>query len=111
MEMNEFEEVTLATIGHGMAPKLFQRELRQVLRNIADTHTPAEEVRKIQIEISILPGQSRKVCAVRVKCKSILAGAEPIGGELFVQDDESGPVGLIQDPRQDELPLKEARAN
>lgn len=75
---NDYREVSLQNIGNGVALELFERELKNVLKNIADINTDAKATRKITLEVSITPNETGEVGACSVKCTSKLAGLSPV---------------------------------
>jgi hypothetical protein len=83
MGSEEYGQVSLETIGHGVAAELFDRELVEVLKNIADPNTDPTSPRKIILTVTIAPNDMREEAAVQVKCVSRVAGVRPHGSTVF----------------------------
>ncbi len=65
--------VTLSKLKNGLAEKLFQHALQQVMSNIADGNTDAEARRTITIQIDFKPYEDRREVKVLIGVKSKLA--------------------------------------
>lgn len=102
--MAKHQMITLNNVARGMAGELFQRELKNVMKNIADTRTEATAPRKIIIEFEIRPDNQRHSNAIDVTAKSKLAAFAGVQGIMFTSLDNSGePVATVTDPTQLEL--------
>lgn len=98
------KEVDLTLWDSGVAVDLFNEELRKVLANIADNNVKAEAVRKIKIEFSLKPDNSRRLAAVSVTATSTLAPVQAHKGIVFFDSGKDGKIGVYQDdPAQLEL--------
>lgn len=83
----EFEKLNLKNLCNGAAAELFDRELDQVLVNIADPNAKAKVARTITLTVTVLPTEDRSRGVVGVKCTSKLAPADVLEGSVdFVQD-------------------------
>jgi hypothetical protein len=101
--MSQFKKVSLSTIGMGAAVELFDKELATVLSDIADINTPAKEMRKIVLEVSILPTENRDMGVIELKCRSKVAGTKPFGTSMFFAREGGKLVAYSNDPKQEEL--------
>lgn len=101
--MAELTAVTLDNIGGGVAPELFQNELKRVLGNIADPNTSTKEARKITLEFTFQPNESRATSIIQVKCASKLAGAEPHSVAIHIVKQNGRLMAFGHDPRQLDL--------
>lgn len=106
--MGELKQVTIETIGGGVIPELFERELEAVLENIDDPNTDPKQARKITIEITFSPHESREMTAVTVKCNSKTAGVKPHSTVLHLVRQNKRMIALAKDPRQQEMFEKSA---
>jgi len=73
----EYEPVSLDRLNGGQVVALFERELSDVLKNIADENTPAKAKRSISISIIIHPEEDRESAVIEVSAKSGLAPVKP----------------------------------
>ena len=80
----------------------FQFELEKVIENIADPNTDAKKARKITINITLKPNESRNVIAVDFQTKSTLAPANKVETSLFIDKDREG--NLVVSELYNELP-------
>lgn len=103
-------DLNIGNICEGAIPELFDRETRNVLDNIADVSTDAEQVRKLTIELHFKPAPDRKSAVVVAKVHTKLAGVEPTAGSIFFQKRGGKLLAYAEDPRQDRLFAKEAVA-
>lgn len=77
-------KVTLESICGGGLPELFQRELSDVMANIADVNTDAEKPRRITITLDIQPGPDRANCAIKLGINSKVMPVMKIAGSLYI---------------------------
>lgn len=96
-------KVSLNTIGGGVIPEMFARELQKVLDNISDTKTKATAVRKIKLEIKIKPSEGRDMSETEVSCSASLAPVRPTKTFIYHQASDEGIVAETTDPRQQQL--------
>lgn len=102
--MAKHQLITLNNVARGMAGELFARELKNVIKNIADTRTEAVAVRKIILEFTFIPDNNRHANAIAVTAKSKLAAFAGVTGLMFTSLDNSGePLATVTDPKQLEL--------
>jgi hypothetical protein len=100
-------ELNIGNICNGAVPQLFDREVREVLENIADVNTPADSKRKITLEFTFAPTPDRKSAVVSVSCKSKTSGAEDQAGTIFFRKKLGKIEAFAEDPRQDALFARE----
>jgi methyl coenzyme M reductase subunit C-like uncharacterized protein (methanogenesis marker protein 7) len=101
--LTELTHVTIETIGGGVIPELFDREIAAILENIADPNTTTKKAREIDIKIKITPQEGREVAFVEVSCNSKLAGVDPKGSAIYIARQQGALVALVKDPRQETL--------
>jgi hypothetical protein len=113
MLSEEFKAISLDGIGKfGAAVKeLFQGELEKVLMNIMDVNTKAEKPRKITVEISILPDETREKGKVGIEVKSKLIAPKPFSTSIHMgmMGNEFGAVE--EQTGEQPLPFNQQRAN
>ena len=80
----EYKEINLENLANGAAEELFQRELKEVVKNITDPNTDPKEVRKIVLTIAIQPDEKREMAAMNIKCSAKLAGIKPAGTIMYI---------------------------
>lgn len=97
------EPLTLVTICGGAAFEVFQRELQEVLDNIADVNTEATKTRKVSLVFEIKPSKTRRTGDVTFTCNSKLAAVEPVQSTIFIGTDAGKTVAFTEDVRQEQL--------
>lgn len=99
------EEINIGNICNSSVPDVFMRALKDVLKNIADPNTPAEQKRKLTLEFTFTPHASREIGEVAFKTKTTLASVEAKKGAFFMgRKMANGDVrGYAHDPKQEEL--------
>lgn len=91
---------TLETLGDGAIPELFEVAWKQVLENVVDPNTEPTKVRKVLIEVSVKPAESRDRMKTTVQVKARLADVKPVPGELHVGRADGQLVAIQFDPNQ-----------
>ncbi|MEM5785832.1 MAG: hypothetical protein AAGU11_00860, partial [Syntrophobacteraceae bacterium] len=86
--------------GRDAALELFEMELHKVLENIMDPNTDVKTVRKVNLEVSLTPDESREYSKVKVKCKSSLAPTNTFETLFYIGKKNGEPVATEYDPRQ-----------
>lgn len=82
-----FEAMGLSNLASGAADEIFQRELAQVLQNVADPNAKAKTKRRITLTVTIVPTEDRARGTVEVRCESKLAPAATLETSVdFVQE-------------------------
>ena len=77
-------EISLTTICQGAVPEVFEREFRELLRNISDPNTVAEKVRTITIKFCVKPTEDRSQAAIDFTCKASLQPVKVVKGQFFL---------------------------
>lgn len=101
--MEALREVTLETVGGGAALELFERELRDVLKNIQDPNTDAEATRSIALTVSFSPHEDRESAGIAVAAKTKLAPARPHVSHVYIGQKDGRLLAVEHDPRQSDL--------
>lgn len=109
--MEEATELNIGNICGGAVPEVFDREVREILENIADLNTKPEAKRQITLTFDFAPGPDRKSAIVSFTCKSKQVGVQPKAGTIFFSKRLGQIHAYTEDPRQDRLFAKEPPAS
>lgn len=102
--MLKARKVDLTTICGGAIPELFDREMEDVMKNIADPNTDNKKPRTVTITISIFPQQDRQSCQLECGVTSKTIPTMKASGSLFIAKNEKGTLtGYTTDIRQEDL--------
>jgi hypothetical protein len=93
-------QVTLATIAKGAAEQLFEKAQREVLDNIRDANTDAEQKRTITLTIEYHPDERREGADVIVKIASKLASIIPSSTRIYIGGRPRERYAVEHDPKQ-----------
>jgi len=105
--VKKLSKISLGSIGNGIAGELFDREMKAILENIRDVTTPWKKARRLTIEFTIYPQESRESAEVEIECKKKIPTVEPRLSTLFIDEDDDGEfIAVQEDPRQPMLDLK-----
>lgn len=98
------ETMNIGNICRESVPEVFARALQEVFNNIDDINTDPEQSRKLTLEFTFQPSQTREVGEIHFKCSTKLAGVKTVAGNFFLGKSAKGAVrGYARDPKQDEL--------
>ena len=75
---------SIEKLAGGAINEAFDRELAKCLRNIIDPNTSAKAERKITIEISLKPDETREIASTNISVKCKLASAKAVPTTLFI---------------------------
>jgi len=81
---DDYQSITLANLGGGIASEAFEHALESILTNIQDPNTKAAAKRSIEIKIDILPSEDRKSVTYMVSSKTKLAAKNPAMGLAYI---------------------------
>ncbi len=109
--MPEPIDLNIGNICEGAVPELFDREIREVLENIADVSTDPEAKRSIILQFDFKPAPDRRSAVVAVVCKSKQASVEVKAGTIFFAKRSGKLQAFAEDPRQDFLFNREPPAS
>lgn len=76
--------LSLSTLLNGELEDLFQEELKKCLHDMADLNKPARKARKISVEISLMPSDSRAEFSIVANAKASLPTREAVSGTAFL---------------------------
>lgn len=98
-------ELNLATICKGGIPEVFKRKLAEVIHNIRDVNTSAEQKRTVTIEITFEPFKDRSGWLDSFTLKSKLAELDCTAaqGSAFIAAQDGELKAFAHDPRQTKL--------
>lgn len=99
----ELDSLTLETICGGAAAELFEQEQEKVLDNILDPNTDEKAARKIVLEITYRPGETRTSVATAIEVKSKLGPFKGAGGAAFLARQGGRVVAVTHNPNQLQL--------
>jgi hypothetical protein len=103
--------LNIGNVCGGAVDEVFQREMTEVLKNIADPNTPAESKRKIVLEFTITPGHTREVAEIEFRCASKIVPATSAKGSIFLAKRHGSVQAFTRDPRQETLFKQEPAAS
>jgi len=101
MEYNE--TLSLENICGGAAGERFEREVVELLKNICDPNTPADQKRSITLEFQFEPFEDRSGAKVTLHCRGKLAAIEAVPGTVFFAKSGNVVKAYAHDPRQENL--------
>jgi len=96
----EHEAITITTICNGGVPEVFERELREVLANIADPNTEASKSRGLTLRFVFKPLDDRSGAVVSFACKSILQPVKVATSPVFLSRHSGELKAYSLDTRQ-----------
>ena len=96
-------KVTLETICGGGLPELFQRELNDVMANIADVNTDPKKPRRITITVEVHPGPDRTNCNLELGITSKTVPVVKVMGSLYISKKGEKFEGYSSDIRQQDI--------
>jgi hypothetical protein len=102
--------MNIGSLCGGSIPEVFDKTLNQVLKNITDINTPAEQKRQITITITFKPAENRELGEVSFKCEAKLASVKPAKGNFFLSRRGTEVRGYCRDPKQETLFREETPA-
>jgi len=107
MQINE-KQMSLENIAEGAIVERFNLALGEILSNIQDPNTEAEEVRSISISVKIKPDERRQVAFVGVEVVPKPAKYKPIITKAVFETDLHGDhvANELQVPQQMIIPFK-----
>lgn len=105
--MNDEQPLSLANLGGGGAVERFEDELQAVLENILDRNTKATAKRKIVMEVTFCPDESRSVIHHEVKIISKPAPMTSTVGLLYLARRGGKPVAVVHDQEQLQMDFDE----
>ncbi|MCE7699820.1 MAG: hypothetical protein K8E24_013725 [Methanobacterium paludis] len=82
--------INLQELAGGAVAERFERELQQVLNNIADPNTDAKKKRKLQVVLTLAPNEDRTLASISILAKKTLVPAKEIETQLVIGQDGRG---------------------
>lgn len=92
--------VNIEDLNNGAANEQFGREWRKLIGNVGDPTTESNKVRKITIEISILPTTDRSSAKVLIATKSNLAPVKSDENMVMFELTNEGIVAMTREPEK-----------
>jgi hypothetical protein len=96
----EPESISLQSICGGGVPEVFERELKDVLANIADPNTAAERPRTITMKFTFKPLEDRSGAQVDFTCRASLQPVKMVKSQLFLSRHTGQLKAYSADQRQ-----------
>lgn len=94
-------EISLATLGGGVAAEKFEEEMTKVIENVLDPNTDAKAKREIVIRVTIKPSADRKNGSIAISAQAKLAPATCYEVRGYFGKDKAGRVHAFEeDPKQ-----------
>lgn len=91
-------------LGDGALPDLFDNSLKKIMANINDPSTKATATRKISLEVSIVPDESRSMASITVSASTTLAHVKPVSTAALLEQQDGKLVATINSVEEEELP-------
>lgn len=82
--MNQHEEASIINIDEGSALTKFDLELKKAIANCQDPNTDAKVVRKITLELKLIPDNERRKLSASFVVKSTLAPDSARSDQILV---------------------------
>lgn len=101
--MDYNETLSITNICGGAVPEHFEREIIELLKNVMDPNTDAEQKRTITLQFEFTPFADRSGALVELITKGKLAPAEPVPGSVFFAKQGALVKAYAHDPRQENL--------
>jgi len=95
-----YEDLNLMNIGNGCLPALFDRELKKVVRNIADPNVSASAAREITIKVKIKPALDLSNATLDISVSSKLADFKGHPATMYLARQGTSMRALHHDPQQ-----------
>ena len=99
----DMEKLNLDNICLCAVPEVFQRSLKEVIKNIRDTNTPVATERTLTLQFKFKPYADRSGADVTLSVKEGLAGIEPVKGVMYLSGKNENLHAWPSDPRQEVL--------
>lgn len=104
MKVSDF---TVLEMAGGKVADIIDRAIQDALEDVADVSKPAEEIRKVKLEIQLVPNEERTRFVYRVRCSTAVPGVKPVLGDAYIERRGGSVRASEVDPEQ--LPLTEGR--
>lgn len=78
------ETMNLGNLCGGKILEVADHTIDQVLKNICDPSTPAEQKREVIIKLKFEPAENRELGTVSFSCEAKLASVKPAKGNFFI---------------------------
>lgn len=92
------------SLADGAIGELFDHQLKKVLANIADPSTNPESARKITIEVTLTPDESRSMLGISIASNCTLAHIRPVKAAAMLESKDGNLVAVINKAEEEELP-------
>lgn len=97
------KEVSLATLNGGAAIEIFDRELKNVLQDIADMNTKAEDAREVHLIVKIVPDEAREFAKIGIVTKAKLGKRKTVIHTIWLSLDAEGKMIAVEEAKHPSL--------
>ena len=91
-----YKDIKLETLNNGAVLELFEREFREVMKNISDVNTSYREPRVINLKIEIKPTEERNIASVITSAKSTLAPYKSLTSTMLFEELPNGSLRALE---------------
>lgn len=103
---NDYKDVSLETIGGGVAVESFNESLEEALENILDCNTHPTEAREVHLVVKMKPGvDDRGTIEYNVQSWAKLSKRNPFGSKMFAGRRRGQLIAMEQNLEQEKLPF------
>lgn len=94
-------EITLMTLGGGVAQELFAREMAKVLASVADPNTEPDAAREITLKVRFKPSKDRDSMAIGIVASASVPPYKGFSTLGFIGKDLTGRMVVVEhNPKQ-----------
>lgn len=104
--LEDYDKLTLATIGGGALEEKFQHELDRVLKNIADPNA-ADGKREIVLKVVFCPNAKSSTAELVISAASKIQADMPFDSMVYLGREGAQHVAWEHNPEQFSLPMAE----
>ena len=101
--MEEQKFIDLTNLGNGTAVERFEDGFKEVLENCMDVNTVQKRVRKVILEVTLLPNEERTEVAMSIKCETKLSPPSPVESIAFIGRKDGIAIAVEHNPEQERL--------
>lgn len=99
---NDQEQISLANLKGGAAIEMFDRAMRQVIKNLADPNTEPKAKREITLKVTFQATEDRALVAMNVTCTPKLSSQRSLTTTALIQagqmiENKPRQIGIFTD--------------
>ena len=103
-----YEKMKLSNLNGGAALDMFNEELKNVLKNIADDNTD-DRPREINIKVKIKPAKNKASASTVIEVTSKLVGINAHTSFITIENDGKGINAYVSNVQENELEFSEEK--